>query len=373
MITAPDVDPDTPSQSARLTAFFAGLPLDAEVQFPPDRDYQCDQTVPLIDKRLSVDLNGSLLHTADTTGDGMPYGEPDQQREWAIRARDHLHLLRSHVAFHNGAVRGAKPRTVETLGADYEAQHGIGLQNSTVELHDFTITDVNGDGVCLHRAPGDPSPSSANIGPNTVIDRVGRSGVSMQVAQHVHVGGKGAYIGNTARSTFDFEPLLPSWFVDDVTIDGLRVGNGRLLFIASSVPRLADGRVPGRVDNIKVGHVELDRPMNMRIGGVRDAKGRSNRNGWDINNSHAHDVFGTTGPAAPCVFTSVDDLVFAGNSQPMQRGRPHLFGIALTDCHQVVEYVNSFPGAEGPAWQRGTTNEDVRIARTQLVAGGPYI
>lgn len=373
MITAPDVDPSVPSQSAQLNQFLAHLGTDAEVQFPPDRDYRIDQTLHLTDKTVSIDLNGSLFHTADTTGDGLPYGKPDQQREWDIRGRDHWHLLRSHVAMHNGAVRGAKPRNVDTLGERYEAQHGIGLQNSSVELHDFTINDVNGDGICLHRSPGDPSPSSAMVGANVVIDRVGRSGISMQVAQHVRVGGKGTYIGHTARSTFDFEPLLPSWFVDDVKIDQLRVGNGRLNFIASAVPRLADGRVPGRVDNIKVGHVELDRPMNLRVGGVRDSAGRSNREHWDINNCVALDVWGTTGPAAPCIFTSVDGLVFAGNTQEIQRARPNIYGISLQDCHGVTEYMNSFPGAVGPAWMRGTSNRDLTIERTQLVARGPYV
>lgn len=350
--------PGPPSDvTADLVAWLAGLDP-GSVALLDGRTFRCEGTIESLNPQaLQVDGQGATIMAIDPRT-----GQPNQ------RDRAHFRSVGGQgYSVHGVSIQG--PYDHSGNDEDYEAQHAFDVQNTKdIDIYGNMVRNVWGDFVYLGRSRGDKTQSSGHVHGNDAR-WMGRTGVSFTCCADVIVDGKNR-IAECGRSSFDFEPLLPSWVVDRVTVEDNDIGNARLLFVAAVSNK--DG---GPVRNVRVVGNRLTRTMQVSVAGQRLASGATNRSDFDISKNVTTDVWGTTGPASLMKFVNVDGTIMvAGNTSPMQAGRPKLYGASFYMCEGDLQavYMNQFVRAQAAAWDRGG-NGNVVSELNRIAVGGKFV
>lgn len=306
--------------TAQLNSFIASLPGDTVVEFPTSGRYRVEGTLAIVDKgNLTIKGNGSTIF-ATSLGD---------------RSRRHVYMHGGHDLTIRGLnVVGANPNAgLADLAYDSTrvGQHGFEVEGSDrVLLDGVSATDVFGDFVYMGRDVRNGRWSSNVTVMNSRFERNGRQGMSFTATRGARV------INNTLTDirmvTFDMEPNGASnWGVEDVLIEGNRVGSTRLNFIS------AHGHGP--VNNVTVNRNTLTgEQMNISV----YPEPGTRRSGWTITGNTSDYVgHGTRGLIA---IERVDGLRVEGNYHALAASRDMPFVETWASCGLTVKG-NTVPGA----------------------------
>lgn len=294
--------------TADLQKFLNDVPSQSTISFPAGAKYRIEGTLRIANKNdIVVNGNGALFF-ADTP----------------TNLRDRFQWDFENIS--NLVVSGLKIRGAHTkCGTEndgyisaLEAQHGINITGGErITVANNEISQVFGDFIYVGRSanPVFGVPRDVKI-QNNVGRCNGRQGISVTQADGVLL--EGNTLENTRRATFDFEPLLDTGYVQNVTVRNNNIGSGRLNFIS------AGGK--GRVDNIKILNNTLTRPMGIAIK-AQDPKNR--RKNWEIVGNKSTAKAGSEHGVIWAV--NIDGLVVKDNVQPVSQrsasqGPMHMVG-----------------------------------------------
>jgi Right handed beta helix region len=296
----------------RLQRFFDSVPDGSTIVFPQQGRYRVEGTLALREReRLTFDGNGSTIF-ATTQGER-------NRSQWTI-------LSSSRLVFRDLVVQGAHPgggTGDEAYREDLAFQHGFNILGARgIELDHVTVTDVYGDFVYMSSLRG--GGWSRNIWiHDSSFARNGRQGISVTAGRNIVIERNS--IGDTRRSTIDLEPNSAKGGANHVFILNNRVGDGRLLFVAS--------HGNGPVDDIVISNNLLSREMSINVKAAEDRRAR-----WWVTGNTAS----SASQRAPIFFNRVDGVVVRANIQPVTG--EGAAGVGLDDvCGAVVDGNNFRP------------------------------
>jgi hypothetical protein len=352
--------------SADINDWLAGLPSGGEGEpvrvLIPEGTYRCDQTITVANKQgWYVEQHGTF-RTDDHTGDGSPRATPSR----AARNRAHVRVQQLSSLVWDGLAVVGPNKSWEQGNPHYravlEAQHGIDVQNSGVEVLHANISDVWGDFGYYGRAPGDRTPSAGRFHDSecSFNGRQALSAVHCSGVEFDHLTLRGVM-----RSYFDLEPASSSFAVDHVSIHDIDGWGAGLNFLAcgSSAPvsyvEVADCIVHGGVFTAVVNGA-----------GTTKAHFAFYRNAGTTR-------FGSLRPAA-LSFGNVEDIIVAGNRQPMVASRGN-YGVSFNNCLQGFVLWNEYVGARAATYMYPDTgggsagaSVSCQSEDNRIVAGGPF-
>lgn len=342
--------------TADLTAFIAAQPdghmtlggaRPTVIQFQPGGCYRVEGTLELVNRNLlTLDGNSSTFRATISA----PYGDFHKDRARAMwRTRNG-----SKITFTSMTVVGANPYAGTgdlAYNAAYEAQHGFDLLGTKgADVGSVTVSDVWGDFVYVGLYGRTPDGLTVRSEDVTIHDstftRNGRQGVAVAAGRNVLI--ERVSISQTRRATFDVEPTLADWLIDDVVIRDNQIGPGRLL-------TLAMGGAAAPIHNVTFErNVLVGKPLNGTIKNPTCVAGitacdsvrtRGLRQGITIRDNVSDRADGN--PQGYLLgFFGADDITVTGNVAPVQPGRSMYLAAFYDVCGGVVSG-NTVPGGLG--------------------------
>ncbi len=290
----------------QLQQFIDSVPDGRTIVFPQQGRYRVEGTLALRERhRLTFEGNGSTIF-ATTQGE-------QNRSQWTI-------LSSSRLVFRELLVQGAHPGGGvgdDAYREDLAFQHGFNILGGTgIELDHVTVTDVWGDFVYMSAIRGGGWSRNIWIHDSTFA-RNGRQGISVTAGRNVVIERNS--IGDTRRSTIDLEPNSAKGGAKHVFVLNNRIGQGRLLFVAS--------HGNGPVDDVVISNNVLSRVMSISVKAAADRRARW----WVIGNTAS-----SASERAPIYFNRVDGVVVRGNLQRVTG--EGAAGVGLKDvCGAVVD------------------------------------
>jgi hypothetical protein len=277
--------------TTQLQQFLDSVPDGSVVEFPKKARYRVEGTLLLFARKdLTFEGNGATVFATAV-------GEPDRS-QWYVNGG-------ARLVFRDLIVRGANPQggiEGEAYREDLEAQHAFRFVAARdVELDGVTVTDVYGDFVYIGMNNNDVWSQNIWIHESSFA-RNGRQGIAITAARNVVIEDNDIRL--TRRSTIDLEPNTDRGGVENIHILDNRVGQGRLLFLAS--------HGDGPVNNVVVSGNKLDgRVLNIDVVPAEDDR---RARFWVTDNASS-----TAAERSPMRFWQIDGLVVRDNRQRVER------------------------------------------------------
>lgn len=299
-----------------LQNFLNKVKDNSQIQFKQNGLYRMDGSIVLT-QRVGLQFygNGARFFTV-TDGTSAPQSNLPDEIKWLWPRKRGQFMVRggSGHRFYNIEIQGANPYNWEeepSYNSKFEAQNAFDIEGAKdVEVRDCHVHNVYGDFVYvgIWNAGSMQWADGVKISNNNFHDN-GRQGVAIVGASNVLVEGNNIY--NTRRSTFDIEPDNEGSGASNIAIRNNKIGEGRLLFLAS-------GGQQGSINNVEVSGNYLNGHA-LSIGVYTKIAG-SRKNWRIINNTSENYPFGS--PIALMTFEGVYNVEVTGNSHEFQVGQP---------------------------------------------------
>jgi parallel beta helix pectate lyase-like protein len=306
--------------TAEFQAFLDTVPDNSTIVLPAGATYRVEGVLTLIDRNgLTFEGNGATVLATTDGSCCVPGSEVRERSQWRL-------VGGSGYVFRHLTVKGANPNAGVGDSAyvqELEAQQGFQLSGvNGIELDNVTVTDVYGDFVFLGGKPVTLEPTRNVLIHDSHFERNGRQGIAFVRATDVLV--ERNYLGQTRRSTMDFEPNSVTGEARRITVRNNTFGPGRLRFVAGK------GK-GGNFEDILIEDNQLvGRSLDIQI----EAATGERRRRIIIRNNVSDDTFGS--PLGLMRFARIDTLVVTGNVNRLQASREMTAVVADSSCAVTV-------------------------------------
>jgi hypothetical protein len=309
--------------SDNYNAWVRTLPPDTRVVWPEGRRYIANKTLRHDDK-VMIDVAGNGASVYQTTDGKELLGTN------APRVRSHFEFKRCNVF----TIADLRMVGVHGLGGpggyvpELEAQHGVNVFGGGRGLIRNVVVDhVYGDGVYLG---GDCVDMRVT---DVWVAYTGRMGMAVTRARNSVI--ENFDIRETARSTFDCEPLGGAWGF--WVVDGLIIRNGKVG--RKGLPYLLANKGGGVSRNVQLYNIACDEQTTVQVQCASSDKGR--RSGYLMVNCRSLRPNHGEDSGAVAKFTNIDGVVCCYNEQPRCQARITSFGkfdgcTDVTQSHNVI-------------------------------------
>jgi Right handed beta helix region len=347
----------TTDVTSEINTWLATLVNGTTAIFRSGATYRVEGTLLLSGKtNVTLDGNGCTIEAQTLAG---TTGNPQTRKHMEFRSCINLAIKNFTI---NGMLPTGWGSAANSYDEDYEGQHGISVYGCTgVDVSYNTVDMVRGDLFYFGRYAGLPSTDIWMH--NNTGSGCGRQGVSLTDCIDVLI--EDNTIEETARSTFDLEPLSAGTVVQNVMIRDNAIGPGRLNFLA------AGGTY--ETSNITIRNNTLTtKALTFSINESPISTTRWSN--WWIHNNTSDAPENNT----PFKALNVDTISVVGNTQACKATA--VAGVLATSCSGVSVHDNNWPldaGGEAPEVSEvtpvgGGTINDTMPSNPSVFAATPW-